>query len=215
MTIVSKPKNEGLGILAPDGLQAAICCDEEDLGEVYSEFYKKSSPKIRLHFLLAETIPAKWKHPHTGEVVDVPEELVGRPFGLSRRFTASLGEKAALRQFLKTWRGRDFSPQELEAFDTESLIGVPCALSIVHSFSDQHKKWFANIEGVSKLPASWDAPTIPADYKRRKDRDGNGPYQNNPDTPTATAEEYGYGPETTGDPIPESIAEGLDDDLPF
>ena len=230
MTKIPSPKSGGgLGILAPDGLQRAICVDEEDLGMVFSEYYGNSSHKIALHFLLAETIPATWTHPHTNEVIDVKAshpDLVGRQFGLSKRYTASLNEKSNLRHDLKTWRGRDFTLEELDDFDTENLVGAPCVLNIVHTFSDKHQRWFANIEGISKLPPDWEAPTIPADYKRRKDRDdytqpdGNGKPQNTTEAPAnmGGGEQHGFGPNTSGDPIPESVAAGLsepDDDLPF
>lgn len=217
--IVKRPENAGVDLLAPDGLQAAVCCDVEDLGDVVNERYNNVSHKIKLHFLLAETIPTQYRHPQTGENIEVPEFLVGRPYGVGRRFTASLHEKATLRQFLKTWRGKDFTSAELEGFDLENLVGVPAALNIVHNYSETSDRWFANIEGISKLPVAWDAPKIPDDYVRRKDREDKGTDDGTPtvNERSGNTQAFGPGPDTTDDPIPESVAEGFepDDDLPF
>ena len=172
MAIIAKEPEGGGGtrILAPDGLQPAICVDVVDHGMQESK-NGKVAHKVAIYFLLNETIPTKWKHPQTDEVVEVPEKLIGLPFGINRWFTNSLFERAALRIFLKTWRGKDFTEAELEGFDLEKLIGVPAALNIVYNHSDFTGKWYANIEGVSKLPPTWDAPEIPKDYVRIQDRE--------------------------------------------
>ncbi len=73
-----------------------------------------------------------------------------------------------LRKFLRTWRGQEFTLNELANFDLESVIGVPAALSVVYNDSDG--KWYANIDSASRLPNDWDAPRIPTDYVRIKDR---------------------------------------------
>lgn len=71
----------------------------------------------------------------------------GRPFVVSQFYTASLNEKAKLRQHLITWRGRDFTPEELNGFNPFNLLGAPCMLSIV--LNDKGK---TKIVGVAKLP---------------------------------------------------------------
>jgi len=214
MAITAREPDSGdfVRILAPDGMQAAICCDVVDRGEVVNEKFASVNHKVSLHFLLAETIPSKWQHPHTSDRVDVHEDMVGRPYGISRWFTLSLHEKAALRQFLLTWRGKDFTAAELKGFDLEKLIGVPAALNIIHKQSQDGTKWYANIAGVSKLPAAWDAPLIPADYQRIKDRD-NGDTEAGP-IEASDPEGVGYGPgyDFSGEPIPED--DGTDG-LPF
>ena len=58
----------------------------------------------------------------------------GRPHLVwSRSFTPSLHEKAAFRAFLKQWLGRELNAKEQAEFDTESLIGRPAKLSVVHN----------------------------------------------------------------------------------
>lgn len=171
-TTVSEPKGgDFTRILPPDGLQSAICVDVVDRGEQRSEFagVVSTKRKISIHWLLVENIPLKtWTHPKTGEVQEVPEKIAGRPYMVQRWYTASLHEKAALRHMLRIWRGREFTGLELEEFDVDDVIGVPCMVTIQYNKSGDN--WYANVEGVSRLPKGMDAMKIPSDYVRFKDR---------------------------------------------
>jgi len=210
--IVKEPETSGgPRILSPAGLQAAVCCDVVDRGLVEEEYSgeKTTKHKVSIHFLLAKTIPSgQWKHPHTNETVDVPDFLEGRPYGVSRWFTMSLHEKASLRQFLEAWRGRSFTPQELQGFDLEKLIGVGAGLTIVHKVSERTGNYYAKIQGASLLPEEWATPEIPDDYVRIEDREDDTPEEN---TQPASGSEAGRPPDGdwSGEPVPE------DDDLPF
>ena len=70
----------------------------------------------------------------------------GRPFVTGRKFTVSMHEKATLRAFLKGWRGRDFTDEELQGFNPQKLIGAPCMLSLVASGD------YVNVASAAKLP---------------------------------------------------------------
>jgi hypothetical protein len=54
----------------------------------------------------------------------------------SRNFTPTLNEKSNLRKFLKGWLGRDLTKEELDGFDTESLIGKPANMVVVHEYKN-------------------------------------------------------------------------------
>jgi len=223
-----KPK-EFLNILCKSGLQPAICVDVHDEGEHEEEWQGrvKMKPKVSIHFLLADVIPATWTHPQTNETVDVQEarpELVGRPFGVNRWFTFTMDDRGALRQFLTAWRGRDMTDQQAWDFDLETLIGVPAYLNIIHKQTQDGTKWYNRIHSALPLPQDIQAPEIPQDYKRRKDRDNDGAaYEGNgqntrPPKEIQAKDEYGIGPDVTGDPIPESVVDGSDyddSDMPF
>lgn len=77
-----------------------------------------------------------------------------RPTLISRRFTASLHEKATLRKFLETWRGRKFTKEELAGFELRKVLGQPCMLTIVHS----DDKKYANIAAAAAMPRGSIAP---------------------------------------------------------
>ena len=221
MAIYANPPKDGdfVRILAPQGLQAAVCCDVVDRGLQEQEWQGKVKmvPKVSVHFLLAKLIPSTWTHPHTQEVVEVPGELAGRPYGVNRWFTNSLAETASLRQFLMAWRGRDFTDAELKKFDLEKLIGAPAGLNIIHKRAEDGSRWYANIQGALQLPEGWVAPLIPENHVRLKDRpprEGDAP-KATPAAPPESPNTYGRGPESdwSGEPTPEEP--GLDDGLPF
>ena len=80
----------------------------------------------------------------------------GQPFILSKRFTQSLHEKAALRKTLTSWRGRDFTPAKLKGFKLKAVLGKDAFISVIHSEKDG--KTFANIAAVMKPPKGMTAP---------------------------------------------------------
>lgn len=71
------------------------------------------------------------------------------PMTISRTFTASMNEKASLRQILENWRGRKFTNDEAAKFDVSSILGKPCLLNI--SESTKGDKTYSNVAGVSPL----------------------------------------------------------------
>jgi hypothetical protein len=70
----------------------------------------------------------------------------GDPYVQSNFYTRSLGEKANLRQDLESWRGRPFTQEELNSFDLETLVGVPCMLNIVDN------KGKSKIAAITRIP---------------------------------------------------------------
>ena len=76
----------------------------------------------------------------------------GRPLVVSRKFTPSLADKAALRAFLVAWRGKQFTNDELMGFSLKNIIGAWCMINISHE--DRDGKTYANITGVSGVPSA-------------------------------------------------------------
>ena len=93
----------------------------------------------------------------------------------SRNFTPTIGEKSNLRKFIRGWLGRDMTKAELENFDTESLLGRPAQLVVVHEHKDEEV--YANI--VACTPDKSGEPLTPTGkYVRMQDRsprDGQAP----------------------------------------
>lgn len=142
--------------LAPEGQHLAICVDVADLGLVETTYNgeKKMQHKVRLVFELATA------------------KKDGSRFVIGERFTASLHEKAALRKFLQSWRGRAFTPDELKRFDTETLIGANAIVQIVHNTKGD--RTYDNIDAIMK-PVRGSRPLAPSgQYVRAKDRPANG-----------------------------------------
>ena len=119
------------------GTYPAVCYGLVDMGEQFSEAYKKWSRKVLI----------MWELP--GEVYESASGDVGSRV-ISQKYTASLNDRSALRRDLIAWRGRDFTPEELAGFDLRTIVGKPCLLNIVHR--EYQGNAYANIGGVMKLP---------------------------------------------------------------
>ena len=83
----------------------------------------------------------------------------GKPLIISKRFTPSLGPKATLRAFLVSWRGKQFTDDELLGFKLENIIDKWCMISISHETKDG--KTFANVSSVSAVPLALKKAGLP------------------------------------------------------
>jgi len=120
-----------------EGTHLAVCNMLVDLGMQYSEKFGKSNRKVLIG----------WEIPD--EVIEVDGEKHGR--SISKRYTASLNEKSSLRKDLASWRGRDFTAEELAAFDLKNIVGTSCLINVIHK-EGTNGKIYANIGGIMKLP---------------------------------------------------------------
>lgn len=128
---------------APVGTHVARCVGVIDLGTQHEEYQGK--PKI-VHKVLV-----RWELPGT------PMDD-GRPFVVSKFYTLSLGEKAALRKDLQAWRAKAFTPEELKAFDVKGLLGKVCMVAIVDKPNGNGTK----VAGVMAAPKGIPVPTSEA-----------------------------------------------------
>ena len=87
------------------------------------------------------------------------EERGPEPRVISKEFSLSMHEKANLRGFLESWRGKSFTDNEAKAFDVTNLLGVPCLLSITHKTAGNGNT-YANISSVSLLPKGMECPEM-------------------------------------------------------
>jgi|TARA_R100000406_G_scaffold90027_1_gene76529 hypothetical protein len=87
---------------------------------------------------------------------EVPGEKMsdGRPFSVSKTYTASLFESAALRKDLVSWRGRNFSEEEEAGFDISKLLGCTANVDVGHTENGNPKiiGIFKPDGGVKKVP---------------------------------------------------------------
>lgn len=127
-----------------EGTHLAVCNMLIDLGLQYNETYKNSSRKILIG----------WEIPD--EPIELDDGVHGRT--ISKRYTASLNEAANLRQDLSAWRGRDFTPEELAAFDLRTIVGKSCLINVIHKESGG--KTYANIQNIMALPRGMEKGTL-------------------------------------------------------
>ena len=125
----AKPK---LPAMEP-GVYMGICMGVIDLGEQYSELFKKYSNKIRFVF----------EFPTETVEVDGKQE----PRQLSKEFTISASKKASLRSFLSAWNGKNYSDEEFAEVELFDQLGKACMVNVVLSENGE----YSNIESVMPL----------------------------------------------------------------
>ena len=131
----------------PEGTYSAVCNLLADLGLQRNETYNNVSRKVLI----------SWQLPDETIEIDGKEE----PRVISKRYTLSLDDRANLRADLAAWRGRDFTPQELEAFDLRNIVGAPCLINIIHK--ENNGKKYANISSIMALPKGMTRPQMIGD----------------------------------------------------
>lgn len=138
---------------APEGQHQAVLVDVIDLGmhdNVYQGQSKGLVHKCALVFQIDEINPD-----------------TSKPFEIAKDFTVSMGEKANLRKFLGTWRGKSYSDAEAEeGAPLHKLYGINALMQVEHKQSKSNPdRTYANIVSVTKLPKNMEA-IKPFEYAR-------------------------------------------------
>jgi len=126
----------------PTGTHIARCIRLIDIGTQAGEYQGK--PTLQRQAVIT------WELPST---LMENGDAKGKPFIVSKFYTQSLGEKAALRKDLINWRGRDFTQEELAGFDAKNILGKACMLSIT-----ENEKKKAKITGLAAMPKGVPCP---------------------------------------------------------
>ena len=148
MAITAK-KTETVRELIPAGNYVARCYKMIEVGTVPTEFQgvEKMQHKVRIG----------WELPT--ELKVFKEENGEQPLVIDKEYTLSLSDKSSLRKDLKSWRGKDFTPQEADNFDITKLLGVPCMLNIIHVQGKKDPtKTYQAIGSISPLPKGFECP---------------------------------------------------------
>jgi hypothetical protein len=75
----------------------------------------------------------------------------GEPMSISKNFTLSLAEKATLRKDLQTWRGREFTADELRGFQIDNVLGAWAMIAITKAVGNNGKD-YTNIANINSVP---------------------------------------------------------------
>lgn len=136
--------NEGSGYTPiEEGTYVASCFGLVDIGDEYSEQYDKASPKF---MILWELVGAGTT------TVDGKE----RNRFISKTYTKAFSPKANIRKDLRAWRGREFTDEELKAFDMVNILGAPCQIQIINTSKDG--KTYSNMGAIMNLPKGMPKP---------------------------------------------------------
>jgi len=130
---------------APAGLHKAVCVDIVDLG-MQTGFGGNQQHKVRFYW----------------ELPDAPMDD-GRPFIVTRMFTATLNEKGSLNPFLSKWRG-GVQIKEGEAIDLDDFLLKSASVFVSHNTKESGKV-YANVD----LAMPCNERVRPSGYYKRKD----------------------------------------------
>lgn len=129
----------------PAGMHLARCYRIVDLGTQISEW---NGEQKRLYKVML-----CWEV-HGEDDAGVPMTTDrGEPMSISKNYTMSLGEMSRLRADLTSWRGRDFSPDELRGFQLKNILGAWCMISVTRTPGRDGKE-YSNIVSVNPVPAA-------------------------------------------------------------
>lgn len=144
MSLIAKANSGNRQPALEAGSYAAKCYAVIDIGEHYSQMYDKYARKVIIMWELPDEIAL-----FDGEA---------KPRAISETYTNSISEKATLRKTLENWRGKAFTPEELDGFDLKNVLGTGCLLSIIHAPRKNELGEYAKIGSVSRLPKSMSVP---------------------------------------------------------
>jgi hypothetical protein len=152
----------------------------------------------------------------------------GKPMSISKNYTLSLDEKATLRKDLQSWRGRDFSPEELRGFELKNILGAWAMISVAKVIGNNNKE-YTNVMNVNAVPAIVKRNGLPQGHNplllwslEVPDMVVFETFSNNIKTKIQASPEYGKltmrtpqsQPQRTA-PAAQSCFEDMDDDIPF
>lgn len=145
MGFIAKAGGAGQYKLVPAGSHVARCFSIIDLGTqtANTKFGVKSEHRLLLQFEV-------FGEDEDGTPLVVERDGKQLPMTIRTQFKVSLHQKARLRAFLASWRGRDFTEAEAAAFDVSKLVGAYGLINVTHSANGE--RTYANISGISPLP---------------------------------------------------------------
>lgn len=186
--------------VAPQGLHQAVCIDVIDLGLMQTAWGPKHRVRIR------------W-------AIDAQNSR-GYPFWISATYNLTLGtssKPSGLRKALESWRGKQFTDEEVKCFDLDKVIGANCQLQVIHRPGDGGKVW-ANVQAVVPIGKNMVPMRVPADYVRVGERPPQGPPPAQPPDGSRMELVKSYDPPGAAPPVTftdEEILAGDCPDCPF
>jgi hypothetical protein len=140
--------------IVPSGTHLARCYRIVDLGTQTNDF--QGEIKIQRKVMLGWEIHGE---DDSGEPLKTDE---GKPMAIFKNYTLSWNEAATLRKDLQAWRGTPWTDAEASRFDLKNILGQWCMLNVIHRPGKADGKLFANVAGISPIPAFMKKQGLPA-----------------------------------------------------
>jgi hypothetical protein len=129
----------------PPGMHLARCYRIIDLGTQKSEYMGQTK---YLHKIMIG-----WEIHGTNEDGQPLKMKDDRPFAIFKNYTLSWSEKANLRLDLQSWRGKQFTPEEMRRFDLKNVLNAWCMLNVIERPAKTGNKIYSNVDGITPVPS--------------------------------------------------------------
>ena len=161
MALIAKESGGGGGEFTPvpQGMHLARCYRVIDLGTQESTYLGtvKKLPKVMLQFEVHG-------EDESGDPIVTGK---GEPMSISKNFTLSLAEMATLRKDLQTWRGREFTADELRGFELKNVLGAWAMISVIKAMGNNGKE-YTNIAAIMSVPQAVKKAGMPQHHNELK-----------------------------------------------
>ena len=161
MALIAKESGSGGGEFTPvpQGMHLARCYRVIDLGTQESSYLGtvKHLPKVMVQFEVHG-------EDDSGNPIVTAK---GEPMSISKNFTLSLGEMATLRKDLQTWRGREFTAEELRGFELKNVLGAWAMISVIKAMGANGKE-YTNIAAILSVPPAIKKTGMPDGHNELK-----------------------------------------------
>ena len=161
MALIAKESGGGGGEFTPvpQGMHLARCYRVIDLGTQESSYLGtiKHLPKVMLQF------EVHGEDDGGNPIVTTK----GEPMSISKNFTLSLAEMATLRKDLQTWRGREFTAEELRGFELKNVLGAWGMISVIKAMGNNGKE-YTNIAAIMSVPPAIKKTGMPDGHNELK-----------------------------------------------
>jgi hypothetical protein len=144
----------------PPGMHLARCYRIIDLGTQRTEYMGQTK---YLHKIMIG-----WEIHGTRDDGSPLKMQDGRPFAIFKNYTLSWSEKANLRLDLQSWRGRQFTQEEMRRFDLTNVLGAWCMLNIIERPAKTGNNVYSNVDGVTPVPAMIKQNGLPASVNKNE-----------------------------------------------
>lgn len=208
--IIAEQNSGGSYTPVPAGMWLARCYRIIDLGTQKSEY------QGTVKFL--KKLMIQWEVHGEDEHGNSLKTLKGEPLSISKNYTVSLAEKATLRKDLVSWRGRDFTADELRGFDLKNILGAWAMVSVATSTGNNGKE-YTNVVSVNPVPASM-KKSLPEGHNSLEMFDLDSPDMSLYETfSKGIKDRIEASPEwsaiKSGKEVPKGSFDDMDDDVPF
>ena len=157
MLIAKESLPAGEFVAVNPGTHLAMCYRVIDLGTQKVEWQgqTKMLPKVMLQFEVHG-------EDDTGSPMVTSK---GEPLSISKNYTLSLGDKSSLRRDLQSWRGRDFTAEELRGFEMKNLLGQWAMITVSKS-AGANGRDYTNIVSITSVPAMIKKQGLPQPFNK-------------------------------------------------